>query len=103
MADISNSSTDVTVVDESNGNKSVINTHGDIHVASFDQLLAMQVDEASASVTYQGWATIGSSTASAVWRIRKISKSGNVTSITWADSDSSFNNIWDNRASLTYG
>lgn len=63
---------------------------------------AEQVDEASATVTYQGWATVGTATSAASWRIRKISKSGNVTSITWADGNATYDNVWADRASLTY-
>jgi hypothetical protein len=55
----------------------------------------------SGSVTYVGKAAIGSATSSAVWQIKKIDESSG-TVITWADGNSSFDNIWDNRASLTY-
>lgn len=55
----------------------------------------------SGSVTYVGKAAIGSSSASSVWQIKKIDETSG-TVITWADGNSSFDNIWDNRASLTY-
>jgi hypothetical protein len=76
---------------------------GDLATYSAPAPLATKLDEASASVTYIGKAKIGSASASALWQIQKMSVSGNVTSITWADSDSLFNNIWDDRAGLTYG
>lgn len=64
---------------------------------------ALQLDDTSTpNVTYVGYAAIGSSTASAVWRIKKIDETSGLV-ITWADSDNNFNNIWDNRTSLTYG
>jgi len=53
------------------------------------------------NVAYVGTAPIGSATNSAVWRIKKIDETSGVV-ITWADGDDSFNNIWDNRVSLTY-
>lgn len=68
-------------------------------------LLATKLDDVSTSnITYVGKAAIGSSGASAVWRIMKIDESGTPTtlSITWADGNSNFDNVWDNRTSLTY-
>ena len=66
--------------------------------------LATQTDETTtANTTYVGKATIGSATSSAVWQIFKILDTGGNLAITWADSNDSFDNIWDNRASLTYG
>jgi hypothetical protein len=62
--------------------------------------LAVRIDE-QAPVTYIGEATVGSATSGAVWRIRKIDASSG-TVITWADGDTDFNNVWDDRASLTY-
>lgn len=76
---------------------------GETVVASVTVPLATRLDEASATVTYVGKAKMGSADASAVWQIQKISVSGNVTSITWADSNSAYDNVWNNRASLTYG
>lgn len=68
-------------------------------------LLATKLDDVSTSnITYVGKAAIGSSGASAVWRIMKIDESGTPTtlSITWADGNSNSDNVWDNRTSLTY-
>lgn len=60
------------------------------------------VDEASGTVMYVGKADIGSSQASAVWQIKKVSVSGTVTTTTYADGNGSYDNIWNNRASLSY-
>lgn len=62
---------------------------------------ALRLDEASATVTYVGEAAIGSATASAVWRIKKLDSTSGLV-ITWADGDELFDNVWDNRASLSY-
>ncbi len=62
---------------------------------------ATRVDEASATVSYIGQAVTGSSTATAVWRIKKMDTTSGIV-ITWADGNPNFDNIWDNRASLTY-
>lgn len=51
---------------------------------------------------YIGKAAIGSSGASAVWQIKKLDISTIALDKTWADGDDSFNNVWNNRASLTY-
>lgn len=66
--------------------------------------LAMKtlVDEASATVTYVGEAAVGSSLSTALWRIKRLTQSGTVLLIEWADGNSNFDNIWDNRASLSY-
>lgn len=63
---------------------------------------AQVVDEASDTVTYIGKAEPGSAENAAVWQIKKITISGTETITTWADGDVQFNNIWDNRAGLTY-
>lgn len=63
---------------------------------------AQRVDEASPTVTYAGVAAVGALTADPLWRIKKITDSGGDVTVEWADGDALFNNIWDNRASLTY-
>ena len=53
-------------------------------------------------VDYVGEATIGSTTSAAVWRIKKVDNTGGDLILQWADGNASFDNIWDNRLSLTY-
>lgn len=60
------------------------------------------VDAVSSSVTYIGVAKIGTATSSATWQISKVNVSGTVTSLTYADGNDNYDNIWDNRASLSY-
>jgi hypothetical protein len=52
--------------------------------------------------TYYGRTRADSSrsTAAAIWQIQRRRTDG--TESTWADGDVYFDNIWDNRASLTY-
>lgn len=71
-------------------------------IEATEQFLAVRIDEASATVTYIGKALPGVVDAGATWQIKKISVSGNVTSITFADGDDEFDNVWDNRAALVY-
>lgn len=63
---------------------------------------AKRVDNVGDAVFYHGWAAIGSSSASAVWKICKVTLTGDDSVTTWADGDAEYNNIWDNRASLSY-
>lgn len=66
-------------------------------------IIATRIDEASATISYIGKAPIGSLASEAVWQIFKMDTGTSPqTIITWADGDAEFNNIWDNRASLTY-
>lgn len=60
------------------------------------------IDEVDASNTYVGYATVGASTGSSVWKIKKIVVSGTVTSVLYADGDSNYDNSWNSRASLSY-
>lgn len=54
------------------------------------------------ATAYQGWAATGTLTSQALWRIRRIVTTGADVSIKWADGNASFDNEWDNRASLSY-
>lgn len=65
-------------------------------------LVVEKIDQASATVTYIGQAAPGTATSAASWRIQRMSVSGTVTTLAYADGDLNFNNIWDNRSSLTY-
>lgn len=64
--------------------------------------LASRIDDVSTSLSYIGKAPPATADAAAAWQIFRISVSGAVTSITWADGDSAFDNVWNNRASLVY-
>lgn len=57
-------------------------------------------DTTTADVVYVGYADIGSATSAASWRIMKVDKTSK--QVTYADGDSLADNIWDNRASLSY-
>ena len=62
-----------------------------------------RVDVADATTTYVGNAAVGASQAAAVWRIfRLTSLVGGGLVIEYADGDANFENIWNNRTSLTY-
>ncbi len=60
-------------------------------------------DAATPTFAYLGKAQVASATSAAVWQIQKLvfGVDGDVT-ITWADGNAAFDNVWDNRASLSY-
>ena len=61
--------------------------------------LAIRLDE-GATYTYIGEALPGVVNADAAWRVKRMTNADNT--IVWADGDSSFDNVWDDRASLIY-
>jgi hypothetical protein len=65
-------------------------------------IYATKVDEVSGTVTYVGKAAVGSGSASAVWQISKLEQSGAVLSVTYADGNANFDNVWNDRAGLSY-
>lgn len=73
-----------------------------LDVETQPSLVVEKIDQASATATYIGQAAPGTATSAASWRIQRMSVSGTVTTLEYADGDLSFNNIWDSRASLTY-
>ena len=64
---------------------------------------ACEVDcTTTSNIIYMGVAAIGSATSAAVWQIHRINTTGGNVSVDYADGNENFDNIWDNRASLTY-
>lgn len=66
-----------------------------------DLALKYVADGSVDTTYYLGTAAPGSDGADAVWQIKKIDESTG-TVITWADGNSDFDNVWDDRESLTY-
>lgn len=60
------------------------------------------VDSGDSTITYVGKAVAGSTLSSAVWQINRITDTSGDLSIQFADGDSNFDNIWDDRESLSY-
>lgn len=61
-----------------------------------------RIDEVSATLTYIGEAPTGASSNSPVWRISRIQTLGTETTIQYANGNTNWNSVWDDRASLTY-
>ena len=85
-----------------------INSDGSINVtggSAAAQTVSKIDDTTTANVVYIGKAELTGaaiSTAGAVWQIKKLDTSSLALDKKWADGDSSYNNVWDNRDSLTY-
>lgn len=111
--------TDSVAIADDSGNKVTTTTIGskqalDVNIAditidkSNDSIAtesveqSTRVDEASSTVTYFGFAAVGSSESSAVWKIKRLSVSGSITKLEYADGNINYDNQWSNRASLTY-
>ncbi len=69
--------------------------------SNLGQSLAQRIDDQT-SVIYIGSAPVNSITSDAIWSIKKLSISGGSIIITWADGNDLNDNVWDNRASLSY-
>jgi len=57
--------------------------------------------ETVGTLTYIGNAVIGSATSGALWQIKRLDSTSGLIKL-WADGNDNFDNIWDNRASLSY-
>ena len=59
--------------------------------------------DGSSNLIYSGTALAGSAKASPAWQIKKYTYSGsNLTDVQFADGNTQFDNIWNNRTSLSY-
>lgn len=72
-----------------------------INVISQGKALSVQVDDVGGTVLYVGEATAGSATSAGVWRIKKVTFTGNDIAVQWAGSGE-FALVWDNHLSYTY-
>lgn len=65
-------------------------------------IYATEVDTTStANMVYIGKAVVGTPNTSSAWMVKRIDTSTGA-SINFADGDAKFDNIWDNRTSLSY-
>ena len=75
---------------------------GPVGISEDNVAYARQTDFVGEDVIYKGEAEAGSPLNSPVWRIRKITIVNDDISELWADGNTNFDNIWDNRISLNY-
>ncbi len=76
-------------------------------VTSEPQMLKINIDEVPGTplITYVGDAVPGTADSASVWRIKRITETttaGSDAVIEWADGDANFDNVWDDRAILSY-
>lgn len=69
---------------------------------SEDTLLSIEIDSGDNLVSYMGLAAPGTPTSAAAWQVLKIDENGGGLQITYADGDTEFDNVFDNRESLSY-
>jgi hypothetical protein len=62
---------------------------------------AFRQDIASSSITYYGFAKTGTATSAASWKVIRHTTT-NPQALEFADGNHAYDNIWDNRASLSY-
>lgn len=59
-------------------------------------------DSGNADILYVGKAAPGSADSASVWQIKRVTIVGDSVHIEWANGDSLFDNVWDNRENLSY-
>ena len=59
-------------------------------------------EEVSSTLTYFGEAAPGAAESDPVWRMKRMTTTGGLTKVEFADGNVNFDNVWDDRASLTY-
>lgn len=69
-----------------------------LSVVSYDLLLD---NTTTSDITYIWEASIWTATSAGSWRIKRLNETSWLN-VGWADSNTNFDNIWDNRASLSY-
>lgn len=59
-------------------------------------------DTGVGGVIYVGFSAFGTDTSKPKYKIKKVTEVGTITTIQYADGDMEFDNIWDDRTTLTY-
>jgi len=80
-------------------------TGGDLNRSSVELEGTVRIEyDANSNPIYLGEAGVGVATSEAKWRIRKLTydANSNLLSITWANGNTKYTNVWDDRAILTY-
>lgn len=90
-------------IEGDNSNSLYVNSDGSINTKNPKNIIRIDMDGGSNPV-YIGEASAGTASSSAYWRIKKITwdVNSNPLSVLFADGNTNYDNIWDNRASLSY-
>jgi hypothetical protein len=79
-----------------------VDSYGNIIQGDKPVTILLDYDGGDAPV-YVGEAAPGTATSAAGWKIKRLTYSGaNLTAVEWADGDVQADNIYDNRASISY-
>lgn len=79
-------------------------TGREVFVTNFGGDETVKLDVASSTVTYVGKASPGAATSAAAWKVFRITTNAEGDlDLEYANSAATYANVWDNRASLTYG
>jgi hypothetical protein len=63
--------------------------------------LQFAVDSGTSTTLYLASAKVASDTSDPVWQIQRFTTASGVQN-TWADGNAAYDNVWDNRESLSY-
>lgn|SRR3990167_3648376 len=75
----------------------------DASITALAAVYIQRIDYTGSVLTYIGHAVPGTATAAASWKIKKLVYSGtDLIGILYADGNTNFDNVWDDRASLSY-
>ena len=74
---------------------------GAVNILSNPVAIRYSVNSTDLKISYIGMAAVGTLGSAASWQIQEIDTTSGVI-IKLADGDSKYNNVWDNRESLTY-
>ena len=64
--------------------------------------VSLRLDTVSDTVMYLGTAATGQSESAPAWSIKRITTVGTVLLVEWADGNAEYDNVWTNRAALSY-
>jgi hypothetical protein len=90
-----------SILDNQTNGDQITQVTGTITATTVNTSYAVRSDSASATVTYVGKAEIGSNESSPVWQIMRITSGVSGETIEYAGTGL-FDQVWANRASLTY-
>ena len=62
----------------------------------------INLDTVSSTLFYVGYAAMNISESDAFWKIKRVQTTGTVLKVEWADGNEGYDNVWANRASLSY-
>jgi hypothetical protein len=63
---------------------------------------ATRLDDVGGGVSYVGKAIPGTATSAGSWQVKRLTEAAGDVVVEYADGNNAYDNIWDNRASLSY-